>query len=90
MKFKPREPDWVINVEPVKELIYPFPKQTKKETRSKDVCDTEPVPKYMKPTLMIPFGYFKQHGGRSGTGTRKKSRSKSSLVFRHNGRHYQI
>jgi hypothetical protein len=32
------------------------------------------------------MGFFKQSGG----GTRKKSRVKSSLVFRHNGSHYQI
>jgi hypothetical protein len=89
MKFQPRAHDWVMYVEPVKQLVYPFPKEPKKETPSKDVCDTEPVPKYMKPTLMIPFGFFKQHGG-GRTGTRKKSRSKSSLVFRHNGRHYKI
>lgn len=84
MKFRPREHDWVIQLEPVKKLVYPFPKITD-ESKS-DVCNTDPVPKYMKPTLMIPMGFFKQSGG----GTRKKTRAGSSLVFRHNGSHYQI
>lgn len=91
MKFRPREHDWVINLEPVKQLSYPFQKQINKDTR-KDVCDIESVPKYMKPTLMIPIGFFKQNGGSDSRrfGTRKNSRSISSLVFRHNGSHYQI
>jgi hypothetical protein len=87
MKFRPREHDWVIRIEPVKQLVYPFPKEPAKDTTMKDVCDTEPLPKYMKHTLMIPLGiYYKQGGG----GTRKKTRGKSGLVFRHNGTHYQI
>jgi hypothetical protein len=90
MNFHPREHDWVIQLEPVKELVYPFPKQPNKDT-TKDVCDIDMRSKYMKPTLMIPLGFFKQSGG---SGTRKKASAsasmKSSLVFRHNGAHYRI
>ncbi len=84
MDFKPRNHEWIINLEDAKFHSFPFSKEPKKEN-NQNLCDTKRELQPMKPTLMIPFGISRQKGGFQ----RKTRKRKTGIVFRQKQAQYE-